>query len=66
MLMRLSIEPRYNELLFSQPLFQWLDNRSIVTFYSADGGVRAKLRNVEITLKGDDFLGSKPGPSFIF
>ena len=51
---------------FLNPLFQWLDNRSIVTFYSADGGVRAKLRNVEITLKGDDFLGSKPGPSFIF
>ena len=65
-LMRLSIELLYNDFLFSQPFLQWLDNRSIVTFYSADGGVRAKQRNVEITQKGDSFLGSKPGPFFNF
>ena len=64
-LMRLSIELLYNEFLVSQPLFQWLDNQSIVTFYSADGGVRAKQRDVEITQKGDNFLGLKPGPFLI-
>ena len=30
------------------------------------GGFRAKQRNFEITLKGDNFLGSKPNPFFNF
>ena len=34
-LMRLSIELLCDEFLLSRPLLQWLDNRSIVTFYSA-------------------------------
>ena len=64
--MRLSIELLLLWALFSQPLFQWLDARSIITFYSANGGVRAKQRNVGIIQKGDSFLGSKPGPFFNF
>ena len=48
--------------LFSQPLFQWHDNRSIVTLFVLPLGVSARNNGTLRSPKGDDFSGFEARP----
>ena len=52
--------------IFSTPFFNDSIIGQLLTFFSANGGVRAKRRNVEITKEGDGFSGFKSPTPFLF
>ena len=61
--MRLLIELLCNGLYFLNPLFQWHDNRSIVTLFVLPLGCPRETTERWDHQKVMIFLGSKPGPS---